>query len=570
MSAETPPSAGTEAAATTETKKETAAQRVERIKREKAPWSIMDDIRRYALEGFGSISDEDLTVRFRAWGLYTQGDGGGTRGKEMPFFMMRVRTPNGLLTSEMVRTIADLSDRYARSSIDITNRQNFQLHWLRIEDVPAVWEALEQVGWGSQGACGDNTRTVTGCPVAGVDHEELIDASPIAVAVDRFLNGNPDYANLPRKFKITITGCAHWCTYPEINDIGITAVRRSDGVVGFHARVGGGLSTRPHLAVLLPAFIHSAQVLDVATAIAGIFRDSDELRQNRAKARMKFLFINHGWTAESFLAEVERRIGYELEPLAPEQPPEGHYRDHIGVHPQKQPGLNYVGFSVVSGRIDPEQLRRIAALAERHGDGTLRLSATQNILVLNVPDTSVSALVADADAAGVTVGGSSPFQRGTLSCTGREYCKLAITETKLFSIRLAQELEDRLPGFTEAMKLHVTGCPNACGQHWIADVGLQGVLLNEAGTQVEGFDFFIGGGLGADSGVARRVGYRTAADDVPDALERLFARFASSRAPGEIFRAWAARVGDAAVKAILAEVAGEAGGEPSVAAGSVA
>lgn len=532
--------------------KETAAQRVERIKREKPAWSIMDDIRRYAREGFAAIPNDDLTVRFRAWGLYTQGDGGGTRGEEMPFFMMRVRTPNGILTSEMVRTIADLSDTYARSSIDITNRQNFQLHWLRIEDVPTVWDALERVGWGSQGACGDNTRTVTGCPVAGVDHEELIDASPIALAVDRFLNGNPDFANLPRKFKITITGCAHWCTYPEINDIGITAVRRDDGVIGFHARVGGGLSTRPHLALRLPAFIYPAQVLDVVTAIAGLFRDSDELRQNRAKARMKFLFLNHGATPESFLAEVEQRIGYTLDPAVPELPPEGHYRDHIGVHAQRQPGLRYVGFSVVSGRISPEQLRRIAALAERYGDGTMRLSAMQNVLVLNVPAVSVAALVADADESGVSVGGS-PFQRGTASCTGREYCKLAITETKLFSIRLARELEDRLPGFTEAIKLHVTGCPNACGQHWIADVGLQGVLLNQGGTQVEGFDFFVGGGLGAGSGLARRLGYRTTAEEVPDALERLFERFASSRAPDEIFRAWAARVGDSEVRAILAD-----------------
>lgn len=545
--------------------KETAAQRVERIKREKAPWSIMDDIRRYAPDGFAAIPTDDLTVRFRAWGLYTQGDGGGTRGEEMPFFMMRVRTPNGLLTSEMVRTIADLSDRYARSSIDITNRQNFQLHWLRIEDVPAVWDALERVGWGSQGSCGDNTRTVTGCPVAGVDRDELIDASPIALAVDRFLNGNPDFANLPRKFKITITGCAHWCTYPEINDIGVTAARRGDGVVGFHVRVGGGLSTRPHLGLLLPAFVLPDQVLDVATAVAGIFRDSDELRLNRAKARMKFLFLNHGETPESFLAEVQRRIGYTLAPAVPETPPEGHYRDHVGVQPQRQPGLRYVGFSVVSGRISTEQLRHVANLAERYGDGTMRLSAMQNILVLNVPEGQVPALVAEAGEAGVSVG-ASPFQRGTVSCTGREYCKLAITETKMFSIRLAHELEDRLPGFTEAIKLHVTGCPNACGQHWIADVGLQGVLLNDGGAQVEGFDFFVGGGLGAGSGLAKRVGFRAPAPDVPDALERLFERFASSRARDEIFRTWAARIGDAGVKAILSEtVADGAASEGGVA-----
>jgi sulfite reductase (ferredoxin) len=530
--------------------KETAAQRVERIKREKASWSILDDIRRYSREGFTSISNEDLTVRFRAWGLYTQGDGRGTRGDEMPFFMMRVRTPNGLLTSTMVRRIADISDTYARGSIDITNRQNFQLHWLRIEDIPTIWESLDEVGWTSMGSCGDNTRTVTGCSLAGVEHDELIDASPIAVAVDKFLNGNPDYANLPRKFKITITGCTHWCSYPEINDIGATAVRRADGVVGFHVRVGGGLSTKPHLALLLPAFVLPEQLPQVCEAITGIFRDSDELRINRTKARMKFLFINHGWTADTFLAEIERRIGYKLDAPAEEHPPEGHYRDHLGVHPQKQEGLSYAGFSVVSGRISPEQLRGLATLADEFGDGSLRLSTMQNILLTSIRSDHTAELVERSRALGVAIDGS-PFQRGTASCTGSEYCKLALTETKLFSIRLAQELEDRLPGFTDTVKLHVAGCPNSCGQHPIADVGLQGILLNQGGVQVEGFDFFVGGGLGKNSTLGHRIGFRAASDDVPDALERLFSAYVTQKSEGESIRSWTSRVGDAGVKAVL-------------------
>jgi sulfite reductase (ferredoxin) len=545
-------------------RKETVAQRVERIKREKASWSIMDDIRRYAREGFASIPADDLGVRFRAWGLYTQGDGHGTRGDEQPYFMMRVRTPNGLLTSEMVRTIADLSDRYARSSIDITNRQNFQLHWLRIEDVPAVWDELARVGWTSMGACGDNTRTVTGCPLAGVEHDELIDASSIALEVDHFLNGNPEFANFPRKFKITITGCAHWCTYPEINDIGATAVRRADGVIGFHLRVGGGLSTRPHLAVMLPAFVLPDQLPGVIEAVAGIFRDSDELRVNRAKARMKYLFINHGWTAQSFLAEVERRIGYTLAPATEEMPPEGSYRDHVGVHRQKQDGLHYAGFSVVSGRISPEQLRRIASLADAHADGSLRLTAMQNVLVTNIPSRNLNAFIAEAGNLGVPLAGS-PFQRGTLSCTGSEYCKLAITETKLFSIRLAQELEERLPGFTQSMKLNVSGCPNSCGQHWIADVGLQGILMKDGDAQVEGYDFFVGGGLGRASAVAHRVGYRARADEVADALERLFIAYTDGHENGETVRTWSARVGDAVIAAALDESSSPAGDAQAVA-----
>ena len=539
--------------ASTDVVKETTAQRVERIKRERPSWSILDDIRRYAREGFQSIPEEDLNVRFRAWGLYTQGDGRGTRGDAVPYFMMRVRTPNGALTSAMVHTIADLADRHARSTIDITNRQNFQLHWLRIEDIPTIWDALEAVGWTSMGACGDNTRTVTGCPLAGVDGDEIIDASPLAIEIDRALNGNPELANLPRKFKITVTGCAHWCTYPEINDIGVTAVRRGSEV-GYHIRVGGGLSTRPHLSIRLDAFVHREQVLDVVKAIGGIFRDSDELRVNRAKARMKFLFIAHGWTAETFLREVERRIGYTLEPAVEEHVPDARVRDHVGVHSQRQPGVSYAGFSVVSGRITPDQLRGIADMADRYGDGTIRTTAMQNILVLNVPDDHLAALARDGAALGLPLEGSA-FQRGTLSCTGSEFCKLAITETKRFSIDLAAEMERRLPGFTERIRLYVTGCPNACGQHWIADLGLQGVLVADAsnpGAQVEGFDIFVGGGVGVGASFARRVGYRATATEVPSALERLCRTFTEDRSHGESFRNWTSRIGDARVKSVLA------------------
>ena len=537
-------------------KKETTAQRVERIKREKPSWSIMDDIRRYAPLGFAAIPPDDLAVRFRAWGLYTQGDGNGTRGEEQPFFMMRLRTPNGLLTSAMVHTIADLSDRYARSTIDITNRQNFQLHWLRIEDVPDIWDKLAAVGWTSQGSCGDNTRTVTGCPLAGVAHDELVDASAIALDVDRFMNGNPDFANLPRKFKITITGCAQWCTYPEINDIGVTAVRRNDGVIGFRVRVGGGLSTRPHLAVPLAAFVHPHQVREVVIACASIFRDSDELRQNRTKARMKFLFLNHGWTAESYLAEVERRIGYRLDPPVSEEEPDGSYRDHVGVHPQRGGRRFYAGFSVTSGRLTPDQLRQLAALATDFGDGSLRLTATQNIVILGIPQERVSAFVAAVPATGLALGGS-PFQRGMVSCTGSEFCKLAITETKRFSIQLAAELEKRIPGFGAEMKLHVTGCPNSCGQHWIADVGLQGILMDRDGEKVEGYDVFVGGAAGRGSVIARRVGARIAAKDAAPTLERLFRTFAAERTVDESFRAWVARTPDEHLKGVLSPTSPE-------------
>ncbi len=529
--------------------KETAAQRVERIKRERPSWSILDDIRRYAREGFGSIPDEDLNVRFRAWGLYTQGDGKGTRGDAVPYFMMRVRTPNGGLTSQRVRVIADLADRYCRGAIDVTNRQNFQLHWLRIEDVPAVWDALAEVGWTSMGACGDNTRTVTGCPIAGFDAGEIVNAEPLAAEIDRLLNGNPEFANLPRKLKITVTGCAHWCTYPEINDIAVTAVR-NNGELGYHVRVGGGLSTRPHMAQRLDAFVRAHEIIDVVKTVAAIFRDSDELRQNRAKARLKFLFLNHGWTADAFLREIERRLGTTFAPAAPERIPDAGIRDHVGVYEQQQGGLYYAGFSIVSGRITTNALRSIAAMADELGDGTVRATAMQNLIVPNVPGHRLDALHTAAQEAGLPLAAST-FHRGTLSCTGSEFCKLALTETKHFSIDLARELERRLPQFEERVRINVTGCPNSCGQHWIADVGLQGVHLERNGGQVEGFDVFAGGGVGAGAQFAHRVGHRLTAAEAPAALERLYRTFDEQKQSGESFREWTARVGDAGVVTAL-------------------
>jgi sulfite reductase (ferredoxin) len=529
--------------------KETPAQRVERVKREKAPWSILEDIRRYAREGVDSIPDEDLNIRFKHWGIYTQGDGEGVRGKAVPYFMMRLRIPNGVISARQARKVADLSERFARSSLDITVRQNFQLHWLRIEDIPTIWDELAEVGMLTMGACGDDTRTTTGCPLAGHEHDEIVDASPLVMEVDRFLNGNPEFANFPRKFKISISGCSHWCNYPEINDIGLTAVRRGDEV-GFHMRVGGGLSTRPHLAVKLDAFIRWEQVLDVVKAAAATFRDSDELRVNRAKARMKFLFLEHGWTAERFLAEVERRIGYKLEPAVEETLPEDGYRDHVGIHRQKQEGRFYAGFSVPVGRITPDQLRAIADLAERFGDGSLRMTTMQNVIVLNIPAGKVDLFAAEATGVGVPLQ-ASPFRRGTISCTGSEYCKLAIVETKQFSDQLAAEMERRIPEFHEHVTIHVTGCPNSCGQHAIAEIGLQGVSMKVGGEALDGFDFFLGGGLGNGAGFGRRVGFRAPASEVPAALERLFRAYLGDRRPGERLRHWANRVGDEALLGAL-------------------
>lgn len=526
--------------------KETPAQRVERVKREKNPFEILPDIERYAREGFTAIDKDDLEIRLRAWGIYTQGDGNGVLGGAVPYFMLRIRLPGGQLWSHQARTIADLSERYAQGTMDLTDRQNVQLHWIRIEDVPAIFRELWRVGLSSQGTCGDLVRNVTACPVAGLDVEEVHDCSDVVRQLDRLLNGNPVFANLPRKFKITVTGCGSWCSYPEINDIGLTAIHRRQGErteVGYSLRLGGGLATRPHLAERLDAFIHPHQVGAVVQAVVGLFRDADVLRENRSKARLKFLFLDHGWDKTRFLAEIENRIGYKLDPAASEQPPLDNLRDHVGIHPQKQPGLVYAGFSVPGGRLTPAQYRALADLADEYGNGSLRNTVQQNVLIPGIAAVRADSFRGAAAASGLILEAST-FHRGVIACTGSQFCKLALTETKTFSANLIAELERRLPPSRfdlGRLKIHVTGCPNSCGQHWLADIGLQGVRVKTDDGPVDGYEFFLGGGVAGRGDVARRIPYRATAVETPVALERLLLAYVGGREEGEVFQDFARR-----------------------------
>jgi sulfite reductase (ferredoxin) len=540
--------------------KETKAQRVERLKREKNPWEGLDEIRRFAREGFSSIPPEWIGTYFRWWGVYTQGDGAGViggkggEGKALPYFMVRIRIPNGLLRAHQLRTIAEVTERYARGSADLTVRQNIQLHWVTIEALPEILDTLWRAGLTTMGSCGDDTRNITGCPLAGVDGDEVFDASALALEANRLLVGNADFYNLPRKFKICITGCRSWCAYPEINDIGLTAVTRRIGdreEIGFSLRVGGGLSTDPHLAVRLNAFVGQAQVIPVLRGIAEIFRDSEALRENRERARLKFLFLRHGWTAERFLAEIENRIGYRLDPAVEEQLPNDLYRDHVGIHAQRQAGYFYVGAAVLRGRITAQQMRAAADLSESFAGGELRTTNMQNLLIVNVPRQNVDALAKQLDLVGLPVQGS-PFWRGAVACSGSEFCKLAITETKSFSRWIVEELEDRLPGFDQHLKLHVTGCPNSCGQHWIADIGIEGKKIKVGNRMEDAYYFCVGGALGLHQSIARPVGYRCLATEVPEAIERLLRRYLDNRLPDENLRHFFGRYSDLQLREFLA------------------
>jgi len=543
--------------------KETKAQKSERLKLTKNPWDGWEEVRRFALEGRDAVQPEWANLYFKWWGIYTQGDGVGVtggvggEGKATEFFMMRIGLPNGILTSAQLRVIGGITKKYARNLADITTRQNIQLHWLTLAALVDVVDTLSAVGLSPKGACGDVVRNVTGCPLAGLDGHELIDASPLAVEIAHHLIANPEFYNLPRKFKISVTGCPLWCSYPEINDLAFTAIKRTkaDGrdEVGYTLRVGGGLSTEPHLAVRLPAFIRQEQALAVAHASAVIFREQLELRENRTRARIKYLFMRHGWTAESFLAAIENKLGYKLDPspVTEDIIPDDVYRDHIGIAAQRQAGLFSVGASVLGGRVSGDQLERLAELAEQYGSGELRTTIMQNIILVNVPQAKTGELVIALNTLGLQVDVSA-FWRGSIACTGTEFCKLAIAETKAFSKWLVGEMEERLPGFDQQIKLNVTGCTNSCGQHWIADIGLEGKKVKKDGRMVDAFYFCVGGTVGKYARTARPLGYRAAAEDVPGAVERLLRGYLAARSPGEDLRAYFARTDDDSLRAQLA------------------
>lgn len=498
----------------------------ERIKKEKDGLDVYDDILRYARTGYHSIPPDDL-YRFRWYGLYEQKPKNG-------HFMLRVKIPGGELTSEQMRTLGQIAGRYARGFADITTRQNFQFHWITIEDVPDIFERLQRVGLTTSGACGDITRNVVGCPVAGIDPDEILDGRPYVQAVTRYFLNNREFSDLPRKYKISVAGCPVHCAQPEINDIGATAVRRlranEEWEYGFHVRVGGGLSSRPMFAQKMNMFVPPGKLVDVIRAITEIFRDFG-YRDNRKRARLKFLVAD--WGIEQFEREVRARLDWTPEPAIEWEEPCRVYRDHIGVHPQKQDGLNWVGVAVLSGRIRAEQMLAVASLAEEFGQSILRTTNQQNLLIPYVPTQRVDTLLNELQKVGLPYK-ASPFRRAAAACTGNEFCNLAITETKQLIVEIVEHLERTVP-LDEPIRINLNGCPNDCGQHHIGDIGLQGCLVKVGDEKVEGYDIALGGRLGRDARFVRPIWRKVPANQVKYALERLLNNYLVLRDPEEDF-----------------------------------
>ena len=499
----------------------------------------------YSKGGFDSIDREDLYPRFKWLGLYTQrkqnlgGEFTGEDNKvlEDKYFMMRIRFDGGICSTAQARAVGKLSRDYARSTVDLTDRQNIQFHWVRIEDVPAIWEKLEANGLNTWDACGDVPRVILGSPVAGIAKDEIIDATPAIRQIQEIVTAE-EFQNLPRKFKSAISGNARQDVVHEINDLAFIGVEHPELGPGFECYVGGGLSTNPMLAQSLGAFVTLEQVPDVWANVVRIFRDYG-YRRLRNRARLKFLVAE--WGVEKFRQILEEDyLGYRL-PDGPHAPNNLVDRDHIGVHEQKDGNL-YIGVKPTLGHMSGEQLIALADLAEKYGVTDLRFTPFKEVLLLGVaPDTAAN-LQADLEEMGL-YSKPSEFRRGLLSCTGLEYCKLAHVTTKSRAIELADELEERFGDLDSPITISLNGCPNACARHQVSDIGLKGQMVdNGHGEKVEGFQVHLGGTIGEGANFGRKLrGHKVLSSELTEYVARVVQRFVDKREGAETFRDWVAR-----------------------------
>ncbi|MDS0136428.1 MULTISPECIES: nitrite/sulfite reductase [unclassified Amycolatopsis] len=529
----------------------------ERSKKDDHPLNVRARIENiYAHRGFDAIDPGDLRGRFRWFGLYTQRkpgiDGGRTATLEPEelddrYFMLRVRIDGGALTTAQLTVLGEISQAYARDTADITDRQNIQYHWIRIEDVPAIWTKLENAGMTTMEACGDSPRVILGSPVAGIAADEVIDGTPAIEEIKRRYIGKPEFANLPRKFKTAISGqpdVAH-----EIHDVAFVGVDHPEHGPGFDVWVGGGLSTNPMLGQRLGAWIPLDEVPDVWEGVISIFRDYG-YRRLRSRARIKFLVKD--WGAEKFRQVLqdeylERELIDGPPPVDPAVP-----IDHVGVHPQVD-GKFYVGAAPIAGRSSGGTLVAVAKAAERAGSGRVRLTPQQKLVVLDVPEAQVATLSAELAELGLETK-PSPWRRGVMACTGLEFCKLAIVETKARAQQLVADLEKSLAdiqdGLDTPVTVHLNGCPNSCARIQTADIGLKGQIVTDAdGNQVEGFQVHLGGGLGLDAGFGRKLrGHKVTSGELTGYVERVVRNYVAGREDGERFAQWAARADESALQ----------------------
>ncbi|HZZ97858.1 MAG TPA: nitrite/sulfite reductase [Jatrophihabitantaceae bacterium] len=504
----------------------------------------------YQHTGFAGIDAADLRGRLRWYGLYTQRRQGIPGGKtatlepeelEDEFFMMRIRIDGGGMTSAQLRVVADIAKDYGRDLADVTDRQNIQLHWIRIEDVPAIWERLEAAGLSTTEACGDTPRVMLGCPLEGVAEDSVLDAGPaLREIVDKYL-GDPAFSNLPRKFKTSVSGCAQHCTNHEINDVSFVGIIGPDGVPGFDVWVGGGLSTNPRFAERLCVFVRPDEVSEVWAGVTSIFRDYG-YRRSRNHARLKFLMAD--WGPEKFRQVLQDEYLHRALPDGPPPPASPAHRDHTGIRPQNN-GLFSVGATTKSGRTSGTALRNLAGLTEQLGGARMALTAQQGVVVLDVPEANTEELASELDLLGFSVRPSA-FLRGTIACTGIEFCKLALVETKNRAETIRQEMEKRLPDFDTPITINVNGCPNSCARFQVADIGFKGMVQKGPDGDEDAFQVHLGGVMGENAELGRKFrGLKVTAEEAPDYAERVLRGYLARRTNGETFAKYVLRAEEA-------------------------
>jgi ferredoxin-nitrite reductase len=549
-------------------RKDQTLSKVEHIKQERHPLEVYDAIKETYSQDVTAINEVAGEVERLKWvGIYPQKQGGDA-------FMMRIKIPGGVLTPEQTKVIGRIAADFARGPVpnphfgnnflDLTTRQDVQMHWIKMENVPEIWRRLEEVGITTVQACGDSARNVLCCPVSGLGHDEVIDAYPVAQAISAYFTGNREYANLPRKFKMSVTGCLEDCAQAEINDVGMLPARLEDGTLGFNLRVGGGLSDGPRMASNVDVFVRPEEAVEITRAVAQVFGEIGD-RENRWTARMRYLVQELG--PEGFREELAKRVSVHLTP-AGEDLTKRYRGDHIGIHPQKsgdedngvggadgrrggfESRPHYVGLNVPVGRMSGEQFEEAGRLAAEYGDG-VRLATDQNLIVTGVPEGRLDELLAEPLLKKYSPNPGA-FERGVVACTGSEFCRFGIVETKVRAVEWAREMDQRVgdPG-QEAVRMHFSGCSASCAQPQIGDIGFRGETAKTPGAIVEGVDIGLGGSLGKDAAFIDWVEGAKPAGEVPDALVGVFAQFEEERREGERFHEWARRKKNAELRGTL-------------------
>jgi ferredoxin-nitrite reductase len=504
---------------------------VERIKLDKAPLGIRDELPALIAGGYEALPEEDI-VRLQWWGLYHDKPKIGT-------FMLRVKIPNGVLTPARLRTIGEVSNRYGRGDAELTTRQCVQLHWLELASLPDVFADLEASGVTSAGGCGDTVRNITGCPVSGIAADELFDSTPVVDSATETYYGNPEWANLPRKHKYSIASCPDRCNAPEINCISLVGVL-NEGREGYAVQVGGGLASVPRIARDMGVFVPKEEAVEILGATTTVWSEDLKYRMSRVKARMKFMVDDIG--ADGMRERVEAKLGRTLERF--ELPPiDAQPSAHIGVHAQKQDGLSYIGVPVQLGLTSGDQLIVVADLVDSLG-GDIRLTRQQNLIVTGVPNEQVDAVLAQLDELGLPLT-TNEIWANSIACTGEPHCNFSVGQTKDRLGELLAHLEATFGAAVSELRLHLDGCPHACAQHWVGDLGFQATTGKDAeGQRISAYDIFVRGSLGPAPEIGRSLFRRVASEQLEPAVEGIVRGWLAQREKNETFTAFQRRLSD--------------------------